>query len=106
MDEQHPSPNDRAPTDAVDVLQQAALALTRLPAGQHPDVAEVMSAVDQLVVTARERAAREALLAVRRALRQGVTVSEVVTALDYLTSGTVTATLEALADLTNQAGGR
>jgi hypothetical protein len=45
-------------------------------------------------------------MTVRRALRQGVTVSEVVTALDYLTSGTVTATLEALADLTNQAGGR
>jgi hypothetical protein len=98
--------SNRNVPDAVDVLQQAALALTKLPAGQHPGVAEVMSAVDQLVVTARERAARDALLAVRRALRQGVTVSEVVTALDYLTSGTVTATLEALDGLTNQAGGR
>jgi hypothetical protein len=98
--------SNRNVPDAVDVLQQAALALTRLPADQHPGVADVMAAVDQLVTTARERAAHNALMAVRRALRQGVTVSEVVTALDYLTSGTVAATLEALADLADQAGRR
>jgi hypothetical protein len=66
----------------------------------------VVGAVARMVTQQRDDAQREALMAVRRALRQGVTVSEVVTALDYLTSGTVAATLEALADLTNQAGGR
>ncbi len=66
----------------------------------------VVGAVARLVTQQRDDAAREALMTVRRALRQGVTISELVTELDHLTSGTVAATLEALADLTNQAGDR
>ncbi len=66
-----------------------------------------VGAIAELVAQQRDDAQREALMTVRRAIAAGVAPHSIRVVLDYLAGrGTATIALEALADLTRQAGGR
>jgi hypothetical protein len=71
MDEQHPSPNDRAPTH-----DPAASSMPRIPIPDSADVPEVVrerhdEAGDVALDDSYEQGARDGLQAVARALRAG-----------------------------------